>query len=110
MTLFAGTRADTGHVDGQDQAGISQRFSPFDQVKGDLFRLSDVELKPGVFPRALGRLLDAARCHGRKPQGYSVMPGRPGKHRVGTRPGQVAHAHRRNAERQVPGLPEKGLA
>ena len=102
---LAGPAADFRDVDCEHKGLVARHPRPFDQPQRAGPITAVVELEPGPPRREGQHFLERAGGNGRDAE-RNVFPSRKlRQHPIGTGPGEVAHAHGRDAKGQIEVLP-----
>ena len=107
VAQFTRATTDFGDIDGQNKRVKTCRPSTLDQFERARTIAREIQLKPGVAFGHFDHSFHRCRGDGRDAEGHFAGGRKARQHQVGTRPGQVAHAHGRNAERPFGGLAEQ---
>ena len=101
-----GPTADFRDVDGEHEGLVARNPRPLHQTQRAGAITAVVELEPGPALRERQHLFERAGSHGGNAERDVFRSRKPRQHTVRTRPGEVAHAHGRNAKGQIVVLPE----
>ena len=98
MPALTNSRGNHRHIDGQNQVLITRFLGPCYEFQCAFHRRSDIELEPRIVARALPGLFDRAGTKCGKTNRHPIVDRCGSQRFVRTRPGQIAHPHRGNAE------------
>ena len=93
--------AHLGHVYSQHQRLIARPLGALDEFHGALAIAAEIELEPGAAFGPLPHVFQRRRGNRGNPDRHPFPRGQFSQPAVGIGPGQVAHAHGRDAKRQL---------